>query len=599
VGLDFPDDSRAFALTDLDHDGRLEIFLKNRSAPQLRILRNEMKSLSNSIAFHLHGRKSNRDAIGAVVTVDANSGRQVKFLQAGSGFLSQHTKEIFFGLGNSRSAVSASIRWPNGLVQHFKDLPPGHRVEIEEGSEHFRAVPFASRSKVSLSPSRGQPYAGTEAELLPATHETWLIEPLTAPEFALPNLEGRIQKLSDFRGHPLLLNFWVTGSPRCREELKVLELCRDQWVNQRLPLQLVAVNVNDPVEAALVRSFVRENRLTFLILLASEEMAGVYNLLYRYLFDRRRDLGLPTSFLLDEDGAIVKVYQGSINPDHLRSDLDGIPRASQERVKKALPFRGTFYGGKLQRNLFTYGVAFFRRGYLDQAVASFQLAIRDNPDYAEAHYNLGTLYLKKHMGAEARQSLGRAVQLRPDYPNALNNLGLVALEEGRAEEAIQYFQEAIRRNPGYATALHNLGNLYRGKGRVAEAQQTLERALDLDPDDPEANYSLGMVFVQKNDARRAQDFLLKAVRLRPDFPEALNNLGVLYLQTGQPSEASIVLQECIRVAPRFDQPFLNLAKAYFAQGKREPAKDVLRQLLELNPQHPVARKALIELERTR
>ena len=42
-------------------------------------------------------------------------------------------------------------------------------------------------------------------------------------------------------------------------------------------------------------------------------------------------------------------------------------------------------------------------------MASFQLAIRDDPDYAEAHYNLGTLYLKKHMGAEARQSLGRAV----------------------------------------------------------------------------------------------------------------------------------------------------------------------------------------------
>src|SRR5882762_1321884 len=45
VGLDFPDDSRAFVLADLDHDGRLEIVLKNRNAPQLRVLRNTMKEI--------------------------------------------------------------------------------------------------------------------------------------------------------------------------------------------------------------------------------------------------------------------------------------------------------------------------------------------------------------------------------------------------------------------------------------------------------------------------------------------------------------------------------------------------------------------------
>ena len=83
--------------------------------------------------------------------------------------------------------------------------------------------------------------------------------------------------------------------------------------------------------------------------------------------------------------------------------LDQIPDQIVEPILKSERW------GKTSANLFTYGVAFFRRGYLDQAVASFQLAIRDDPDYAEAHYNLGTLYLKKHMGAEARQSLGRAV----------------------------------------------------------------------------------------------------------------------------------------------------------------------------------------------
>src|SRR2546425_1996724 len=135
VGLDFLEDSRAFALADLDQDGRLEVVLKNRNAPQLRILRNSMKDLGQSIAFRLRGQKSNRDAIGAAVTVEAEAHRQTKSLQAGSGFLSQHSKELFFGVGKAQGTVHASIRWPSGLKQSFARIPVNHRIEIQEGSE--------------------------------------------------------------------------------------------------------------------------------------------------------------------------------------------------------------------------------------------------------------------------------------------------------------------------------------------------------------------------------------------------------------------------------------------------------------------------------
>ena len=74
VGLDFMEDGRAFALADFDHDGRLEVFLKNRNGPQLRILRNVMQDLAPSIAFRLRGGKSNRDAIGAAITVETGVG---------------------------------------------------------------------------------------------------------------------------------------------------------------------------------------------------------------------------------------------------------------------------------------------------------------------------------------------------------------------------------------------------------------------------------------------------------------------------------------------------------------------------------------------
>ena len=122
VGMDFLEDSRSFALADLDHDGRLEVVLKNRSAPQVRILHNEMRDLGQSIAFRLRGRQSNRDAIGAAITVERGELRQTKYLRRALDFLAQHSKEIFFGLGKADGPVRATIRWPSGLVQQFEGL---------------------------------------------------------------------------------------------------------------------------------------------------------------------------------------------------------------------------------------------------------------------------------------------------------------------------------------------------------------------------------------------------------------------------------------------------------------------------------------------
>ncbi len=590
AGLDFPDDSRAFALADFDHDGRLEIFLKNRTGPQLRILRNEMQGLGQSIAFRLRGTKSNWDAVGAEVSVQTAQTRQTKFLQAGSGFLSQHTKELFFGLGEAPGVVRATVRWPSGLVQEFEHLPPGHRVDIEEGSEHVRATPFLSRN-----PKSDATLAPQETAALPASTETWLIDPVLAPDFALADLAGSVHALKNFRGRPVLLNFWATWCPPCQAELKVFEQKHSEWAAHGL--RLVTINVNDPGDRTTVQKFTREKNYSFLILLANEDVLGVYNIVYRYLFDRRRDLGIPTSLLLDHEGSIVKVYQGPLDPERMLTDFGSIPGTAEERVKKALPFSGQYYGGEFRRNRFTYGMAFFQRGYLDEAITSFELALRANPDYPEAHYNLGTLYLKKEMPVEAREHLRRALDLRPDYPDALNNLGLLAVEEGRPDEAARYFQEAIRRKPNYTIALQNLGNLYRQQGRFDEAEQALEQALRNDPEDPEVNYSLGMLFAKKEDTEKARDYLLKALKLRPEYPEALNNLGVLYLNTKRLGEASGAFQECIRLAPAFDQPYLNLARLYVALGDREKAQETLRQLLERQPHHALAEKALEQLAR--
>ncbi|HEY3741226.1 MAG TPA: tetratricopeptide repeat protein, partial [Bryobacteraceae bacterium] len=536
IRLDFIEDCRAFALADFDHDGRQELFLKSRNAPQLRVVRNVMEPLPGAIAIRLIGQRSNRDAIGARVTL-AN---QTRTVQAGSGFLSQHSKELFFGLGSMKGPLAISIRWPSGLVQRVENIQPEHRIWIEEGIADFRAELFRARSAASTAIPARRP------EPLPVTAETWLLVPVAAPDF--PALG-----LSALRGKPVLLT-----------------------IGERLTLR------HDGATRTLA---------------AFGDIVAVYNIFYRYLFDRHRDLTLPTSFLIDADGNVVKIDQGLAGErERFARDVQRIPATSAERVALALPFGGASGTYEFGRNHLTYGAVYFQHGYFEQAEAFFRLAVRDARDNSEALYGLGSACLKLNKIADARlgfeQALKGLAANSGTKPNAFNNLGLLATREGHIGEAVAYFQQALHLDPDHLIALKNLGNAYRQQKLWDDARRTLEHALAVGPRDPEVHYSLAMVFAQTGDSARAYDCFRKALELRPAYPEALNNLGVLYLRTERRDQAVAEFEECIRVAPGFDQSYLNLARVHQIEGHPEKARAVLAELLKQRPDHPEARRML-------
>jgi Flp pilus assembly protein TadD/peroxiredoxin len=585
VGLDFREDSRTFVLADLDGDGRLEMVVKNRNAPQIRVLRLAMNDIGNSIAFRLRGTKSNRDAVGATVTVEGGGLRQTKYLQAGSGFLAQHTKELFFGLGKHQDTVRASVQWPSGVSQTFESLPINQRIEIEEGQREFRAKPFATSPE-----AWAQPGEVAHPETLPQSVGMWLIEPVKPPDFSLPDLTGTLHDLGSLRGSFVLLNFWTSDSQACRDQLRLLGKSQSDLASRGV--HVLAVNVDDPSDARPVQAFASKERLSYPILLATVEVAGIYNIVYRYLRDRHRDLPLPTSFLIDDTGSIVKLYQGMLVPETLLQDRASAPRTAEERARKALPFPGTLFQDPFQRNAFTYGVAFFQHGFLDQAAESFKQVIAQKPDDPEAYYNLGTLYLRRNSPLEAQQFLQQTVKLRPNYPEAWNNLGMLAAQSGNAEEAIRDFRQSLELRPSYATALVNLGNVYRRQGNLDESEKLLQQALAGEPKNPEANYSLGMVYARQNQAERAQQYLEKAVRLRPDYSEAINNLGVLFVQQQRYPEAEEQFKKCMDRVPEFDQAYVNLARLYLLLNDKEKARTVLQALLKKQPQHKMAQQMM-------
>jgi tetratricopeptide (TPR) repeat protein len=332
---------------------------------------------------------------------------------------------------------------------------------------------------------------------------------------------------------------------------------------------------------------------------ATPDVVAIYNLLFRSLFDRHRDLSLPTSFLVDEAGDLVKIYQRIVENEHFGEDLKNIPRTDAERIAKALPFPGADTGYAFGRNYLSLGSVFYERGYSETSERFFRRALLDNPASAEALYGLGSVYLQQEKLKEARESFEGVLKLQAGYPgtipNAWNNLGIISARQGDTAAAIEFFQRALQIDPAHLIALLNLGNGYRQQKEWVEAKKALQRAFAVGPDDPEVNYSLGMVCAQLDESDRAYEYLKRAVSLRPVYPEALNNLGVLYLRRRRPEEAIRSFEESIRVAPEYDQSYLNLARVYAIQGERENARNVLLELLKQHPDHAQAKAELNQL----
>jgi hypothetical protein len=113
--------AHGLAVGDFDNDGRIDaIFTRLNETPVL--LRNTWTEAS-WIGLELEGTRSNRDAIGAKVVIEAGPRKIVRWIEGGGSYLSSSDKRLLFGLGpNTPSKVSAAITWPNGQIQTVSGL---------------------------------------------------------------------------------------------------------------------------------------------------------------------------------------------------------------------------------------------------------------------------------------------------------------------------------------------------------------------------------------------------------------------------------------------------------------------------------------------
>jgi enediyne biosynthesis protein E4 len=132
--------SRALAAGDVDNDGDLDLLVTNNGAG-VNLLLNESGG-ANAMLVRVIGTKSNRSGFGTRLTLTTGGRRQLREVQSGSSYLTQHDLRAHFGLGAANRSERLEIRWPNGAMDVVADLPANHVITIREGEGVVGRMPF-------------------------------------------------------------------------------------------------------------------------------------------------------------------------------------------------------------------------------------------------------------------------------------------------------------------------------------------------------------------------------------------------------------------------------------------------------------------------
>ncbi len=371
-GFDFPDDGRAAALVDWDQDGDQDLWLSNRTAPQVRLLLNQHPADYHYLALRLQGTRSNRDAIGSRVQVyckDDPTRPQQRTIRAGDGYLAQSSKRLLFGLGKQTDVDRLVVRWPSGSVQTFQAPMVDQEYQVIEGRGQL--IPISPR--VTLAELHDKPAPSPKDDPIVGT---LCFSMIGVPLQEYTDFDGGMQTLLAAESRLVLLNLWASWCAPCTAELR--EFTERQQELRRRGIDVVALSIDRvssgrstsqfEAQSEADRQLLEQIRFPFRGGRATRPMLEKLQLLHDTIFELKTPLPVPTSFLVDRKGRVVAVYKGAVSVDQLMADAEKLRARTTEQWRQAtLPFAGHWVMPPRRRHLFALVRQLADRGYIDEA----------------------------------------------------------------------------------------------------------------------------------------------------------------------------------------------------------------------------------------
>ena len=135
-------------------------------------------------------------------------------------------------------------------------------------------------------------------------------KPFPAPDFALSDLDGKKVSVSDYKGNPLIINFWATWCIPCIQEMPDLEKLYKE--RKKDGLELLMINAKESTE--VVKKYIEEGGYSFRVLL--DENGDVMR--------KYQVFGLPSTFFIDKKGVVQYYYMGQLRVGIIKTGLKSI-----------------------------------------------------------------------------------------------------------------------------------------------------------------------------------------------------------------------------------------------------------------------------------
>jgi tetratricopeptide (TPR) repeat protein len=223
----------------------------------------------------------------------------------------------------------------------------------------------------------------------------------------------------------------------------------------------------------------------------------------------------------------------------------------------------------------------------------YREALRLDPSFPSARYNLGRSYLEQGKTAQGMEEVQEAIRLHPEFAEAHESLGLAYLEQSQWESAIRHLVRALELKPGLPVARNHLGRLYMAQDRLEAAIVEFRQLIEHHPDAAEARHNLAVAYARHRQPEQALRQFQAAIRLQPDFQAARLDFAALASDMGRYQEA-IDMLESMLAAPGASVSFdavevrYRLALVYFAAKQLPQAAAGLQQVLQAQPEHAEA-----------
>ncbi len=235
---------------------------------------------------------------------------------------------------------------------------------------------------------------------------------------------------------------------------------------------------------------------------------------------------------------------------------------------------------------------YYASGQLHEAIASYELALHDDPNSVDILHALGVIKAQLNQLDDAMLFINKALKKNPDNARILNSKANILVRQHRWDDAIKSYRRAVAIDPNYAVAYTGLGNCLYQQNDLSAAENALKKAIELNPQFIEAQYNYALVLTKKECWPEAIALLEPIVAKHANFSAALGQLGELYLQTNQPLRALTVLDRRAELEPENPQALHSLAQALALTDHLEESIQYYENTLMRDPHHLEANQNL-------